>query len=245
MFTNRTIIVTGGANGIGKEIAIQFANHGGNVVIADRDTMNGKKLEADLANSGKKCLFVETDVKKERDIIRLVETTLQVYGTIDVLVNNAGISKFHSFFDLSVAEWDEVIQTNLRSVFLCSREAAKRMKSKGGCIINIASTRAFMSEANTEGYSASKGGILSLTHAMAASLHPYRIRVNSVSPGWIHTGNSEELSEQDHLQHWSGRVGKPEDIARACLFLADSKNDFITGQNITIDGGMTRKMIYE
>lgn len=119
------------------------------------------------------------------------------------------------------------------------------MKDKGGAIINIASTRAQMSEPHTEAYSATKGGISSLTHSLAITLGEYGIRVNSISPGWIETGDYSALREIDHSQHPSGRVGKPEDIARACCFLADLENDFITGENLVIDGGMTRKMIYE
>ena len=120
------------------------------------------------------------------------------------------------------------------------------MKSNGGgVIINIASTRALMSEPDSEAYAASKGGIVALTHALAASLAPDRIRVNCISPGWIETGDYSQLREEDHHQHLSGRVGRPDDIARACLFLSSSENDFINGENIVIDGGMTRRMIYE
>ncbi|MCK9906341.1 SDR family oxidoreductase, partial [Frankia sp. Cpl3] len=117
-------------------------------------------------------------------------------------------------------EWDTVINTNLRSVFLCSREAAKVMRTQGGgSIVNMASTRALMSEPETEAYAASKGGILALTHALAISFAPDHIRVNAISPGWIEVGDYEALREIDHTQHPSGRVGKPEDIARACLYL--------------------------
>jgi NAD(P)-dependent dehydrogenase (short-subunit alcohol dehydrogenase family) len=149
-------------------------------------------------------------------------------------------------FEISVEEWDEIINTNLRSVFLCSREAAKVMKiSGGGSIVNIASTRAFMSEPNSEAYAATKGGIVALTHAMAASFSPYHIRVNCISPGWIETGDYARLTDADHEQHFSGRVGKPEDVAKACLYLTSDGNEFINGTNIILDGGMTRKMIYE
>jgi hypothetical protein len=245
MFQNKTVIVTGGANGIGRSIVQAFANAFANVVVADVDVDAGKTLEKQLLASGKQVFFVETDMRKEEEIRRLVEFTIQKYGGIDVLINNVGISKFIPLFEMSVAEWDDILNTNLRSVFLCSKEAARFMKETGGSIINIASTRAFMSEPNTEGYAASKGGIIALTHALAASLSPYHIRVNSVSPGWIHTGDTSALSERDHKQHWSGRVGEPFDIARACLFLANPENDFINGENITVDGGMTKKMIYE
>jgi len=245
MFQNKTVIVTGGANGIGRSIVQAFANAFANVVIADIDAEAGKILEKQLLASGKQVFFVATDMRKEEDIRRLVEFTIQKYGGINVLINNVGISKFIPLFEMSVAEWDDILNTNLRSAFLCSKEAAKFMKETGGSIINIASTRAFMSEPNTEGYAASKGGIIALTHALAASLSPYHICVNAVSPGWIHTGDISELSEYDHKQHWSGRVGESFDIARACLFLANPENDFINGENIIIDGGMTKKMIYE
>jgi NAD(P)-dependent dehydrogenase (short-subunit alcohol dehydrogenase family) len=118
-------------------------------------------------------------------------------------------------------------------------------KNGGGSIVNIASTRAFMSQPNSEAYAATKGGIVALTHAMAASLAPDRIRVNCISPGWIETGDYSLLKETDHIQHFSGRVGLPADIARACIFLTQEANSFINGTNLTIDGGMTRKMIYE
>jgi hypothetical protein len=179
-------------------------------------------------------------------VVKLIEKTEERYGRLDILINNAGFGCWKSPYDLTVEEWDSVINTNLRGTFLCSREAAKIMrKSGGGSIVNIASTRAIMSEPDSESYAASKGGILALTHALAVSLGPDRIRVNAISPGWIETGDYEKLREIDHLQHPAGRVGKPEDIARACLFLTADENSFITGINLVIDGGMTRKMIYE
>ncbi|PAM96137.1 oxidoreductase, partial [Flavobacterium sp. IR1] len=157
------------------------------------------------------------------------------FERIDILINNAGVSSFKSPFDLDVSEWDDVIHTNLRSVFIFTKEAAKVMQqNKYGAIVNIASTRATMSEPNSEAYAASKGGIISLTHAFAASLQDSGIRVNAISPGWIHTGDAGELREVDHNQHFSKRVGVPEDIARACLFLTLKENSFITGENIVI-----------
>lgn len=243
-FKGKTVIVTGGASGIGLSIAESFARKEANVVIADIDEMNGKQLEDRLNKTGLNSLFIKTDVKNETDIKELITKSFETFGSIDILINNAGISKFHSFFELSVEMWDEVINTNLRSVFLCSREAAKLMK-QGSSIINLTSTRAIMSESGTEAYSASKGGIRAITHAMASTLAEKGIRVNCISPGWIETGEYGNLREVDHKQHFSNRVGKPGDIARTCLFLAHPKNDFITGENITVDGGMTRKMIYE
>ncbi len=176
-----------------------------------------------------------------------MKKTVETFGKLDILINNAGIFKPISPYDLSIEEWDNMIHTNLRSVFLCSREAAKymRLNPNGGSIVSMASTRAFMSEPHTETYAATKGGIISLTHALASSFAPDRIKVNCISPGWIETGDYQQLRDIDHEQHFSRRVGKPEDIARACFYLTNEQNDFVTGINLTVDGGMTKKMIYE
>ncbi len=204
---------------------------------------------------GSKGVYVKGDTGSEADIDAWIERTAGELGCPDVLINNAGIMVRRPFLELPVADFDRVIAVNLRGAFLCSQKVARRMvaeKKRGGAIINIASTRAFMSEPGTEAYTASKGGIAALTHGMAISLGPCGIRVNAVSPGWIETrdwqywarAETPKHSERDKLQHPVGRVGKPEDIAEACLFLAEH-GGFITGQNIVVDGGMTVKMIYE
>lgn len=247
-FTNKVVIVTGGANGIGRGVAIAYAERGAKVVVADIDLKAGN-LAADEIRSrgGGEVLFEKTDVRKQEDIIRLIESTKSTFGKIDILINNAGKGVFKSPYEITVEEWDDVIQINLRSVFLCSREAAKYMRDNedGGSIVNIASTRALMSEPNSEAYAASKGGIVAVTHALATSLSEDRITVNAISPGWIHNGDESQLTTLDHNQHLSKRVGKPSDIARACLYLTTHENDFVTGINLVVDGGMTRKMIYE
>jgi len=247
MFENKTVIVTGAAQGIGKEVAAQYAKMGASVVMADINEELGKTVCSQLVRDGYKAIFVPTDVRKEQEVIHLMTTAVAHFKTIDILINNAGIFKPASPYDLPMETFDDIINTNLRSVFLCSREAAKfmRLNPKGGAIVSMASTRAFMSEPHTESYAATKGGIVALTHALASSLGPDSIRVNCISPGWIETGDYGSLKESDHLQHFSGRVGKPEDIARACFYLTDEKNDFVTGINLTVDGGMTKKMIYE
>jgi len=246
-FLNKTVIITGAANGIGKGIALLYAEYGANVVIADMDSAAGAQTAARIKELGGEALFVRTDVRLEADIVRLLETAFKTYSHIDILINNAGKSAFKPLFDLSVEEWDDVINTDLRSVFICSREAAKymRLNKDGGSIVNIASTRAIMSEPNSEAYAASKGGIVAITHALAASLSEDRITVNAISPGWIATGDYAQLRKIDHEQHLSKRVGKPDDIARACLYLTARENNFVTGINLIVDGGMTRKMIYE
>lgn len=246
-FSNKTVVITGAGNGIGRGIAFLYAEKGANVVLADIDEKAGTQTVGMIKEQGGEALFIHTDVKLETDIERLMEITNQKYGQIDILINNAGKGLFKSPYEVSIDEWDDIINTNLRSVFLGSREAAKymRLNKEGGSIVNIASTRAIMSEPNSESYAATKGGIVAITHALAASFSKDRITVNAISPGWIETGDYTKLSPLDHEQHLSKRVGKPDDIARACLYLTAKENDFVTGINLVVDGGMTRKMIYE
>jgi len=242
MYNDKIVIITGGASGIGSGIVHAFYEAGAKVVIADYHLENGKQTEKKY-NSERVCFF-ETDVSDERSVVSLVNYVMGKFGRVDILINNAGISSFSNFYEMTVEHWDRVINTNLKGVFLCTREVA-RVIEEGGAIVNISSTRAFMSEPHSEAYAASKGGIVALTHALAATLSEKKVRVNCISPGWIETNDYEELREIDHSQHFSKRVGKSSDIARGCLFLCDPNNDFITGTNITIDGGMTKKMIYE
>ncbi|WP_075981626.1 glucose 1-dehydrogenase [Bacillus massilinigeriensis] len=246
-FREEVVIVTGGANGIGAGIAHTYAKNGAIVVIADIDETAGNRISSDIIKDGGHSLFINTDVRSEKEIIHLMKTTKDTFGKMNILINNAGKGMFKSIFELTIEEWDDTIQTNLRSVFLASRAAAILMKENksGGSIVNIASTRAIMSEPNSEAYAATKGGILALTHALAASLSPYHITVNAISPGWIETGDYDQLKPSDHEQHFSKRVGRPDDIAKACLYLTGKENDFVTGINLVVDGGMTRKMIYE
>ncbi|TYR81731.1 SDR family oxidoreductase [Priestia megaterium] len=246
-FEQLVVIVTGAANGIGKEVSREYAKKGARVVLADVDETEGLHHAEAINRMGGQAIFVKTDIRKEEDVIQLMNKTVEQYGTIDILINNAGVSRWKSPYELSIDEWDDIINTNLRSVFLCSREAAKIMRENetGGSIVNLASTRAIMSEPNTEAYAATKGGIVALTHALAISLSDDYITVNAISPGWIETNNYEELREIDHAQHPSKRVGTPLDIAKACLYLTHVDNNFVTGTNLVVDGGMTRKMIYE
>lgn len=252
-FGEHTAVVTGGAQGIGKAVCQALGRAGARVVIADCDEEAGAESLLDLQHEGIEADFILTDVANPDDVQRLMTQTHERFGGIHVIVNNAGIGATVPIEALEIADFDRVIAINLRSVLLTAKHALPYMKASGGVIVNIASTRAFMSEPNTESYAASKGGLLSLTHALAISLGRHKIRVNALSPGWIDTSNWKKrsqrgqahLSQSDHAQHPAGRVGKPEDIARAVLFLADPQADFITGANLVVDGGMTVKMIYE
>ena len=244
-YQDKVVVVTGAGQGIGRGVAEAYAAQGAKVVIAELRDDLGLDTETFIREQGGKALHVRTDVCDPDQIVELMKTVQERFGTIHILINNAGVSRFGSPYELTVEEWDTVINTNLRSTFLCSRETAKIMRRHNeGSIVNIASTRAFQSEENSEAYAASKGGIISLTHALAASLAHDSIQVNSISPGWIETKNWDDLRDIDHVQHWSGRVGKVVDIANACLFLTHPANRFVNGTNLTIDGGMTKTMIY-
>lgn len=243
-FSNKTLFITGAASGIGAEIVKQFRSHGANVCFCDIDIEKGEAL-ATLSGAH----FIEADTADESALESAFLQTIKMFGDVDIVINNVGISAFKPLIEISVEEFDRVLSTNLRSAFITSRLFARHRNSndgraKYGRIINMSSTRHIQSEPHSEAYAASKGGVVALTHALALSLAEFNITVNSISPGWIDNGNFGDISEADHRQHPSGRVGTPSDIARICLFLADPANDFINGENIVVDGGMTKKMIY-
>ncbi|SHK26337.1 hypothetical protein SAMN02745227_01921 [Anaerobranca californiensis DSM 14826] len=244
-YLDKVVIVTGGGSGIGRGLCQAFAAQGAKVIIAEIDEKKGKELEEILNSSGYIAHFIHTDMGNLYSIKAMVEKVEKMWGKIDVLINNAAIAHNAPLWERDDRDWERVIAVNLSGPYYAAKYSSKLMaKGNGGVIINIASTRAFMSEKDTEPYSASKGGIIALTHSLAISLGEYNIRVNSISPGWIHTGEETELTEGDHRQHPIGRVGKIEDVVAPCLYLASGKAGFITGENIVIDGGMTKKMIY-
>ena len=240
----RRVFVTGGAHGIGRAIVEAFAGKGDRVVFCDIDIERGNEV---AAVSGAR--FLAIDVCDKGALEGAVTALLDEWGDLDVIVNNVGVSRFESITRTSVEHFELVLNTNLRSAFITSRLLAMHREKSGsanpyGRIVNLCSTRYLQSEPGSEAYAASKGGIWSLTHALAVSLAPYHITVNCIAPGWINVNEDELLREEDHNFHLSGRVGRVEDIARTCLFLCERGSDFINGQCITVDGGVTRKMIY-
>lgn len=238
MKENRKVaVVTGAAGGIGKVIVNMFADNGFTVIAVDVNS-------ADFSSS--EIHFQKADLCSYEDICRVFDYARKNFGGVHVLVNNGAISKFSkSVFDITPEEFRKVIDTNLYGSFMCCKQFIEANKGMDyGRIINMASTRWHQNQADWEAYGASKGGLVSLTNTLCVSLSETPITVNAISPGWIQCSEYDTLSEEDHRQHPSGRVGVPEDIARMVMFLSAPENDFINGANIVIDGGMTKKMIY-
>lgn len=250
-FVGKVCVVTGGARGIGAAIAHRLGLEGCKVAILDVDREAGEQRVKMLSSMSIESIFIYADVSNEDHVREAMDTVYKRFKAINVLVNNAGIGfSGKSLEEQTLDEWRRIIDVNLTGPWLCSKHAVRYMKLSGGVIINIASTRAFQSEPNTEPYSASKGGLVALTHALAISLAKYGIRVVSVSPGWIDTSawqippKGSRLSPLDHMWHPAGRVGRPEDIAALVAFLASDEASWITGVNIVIDGGVSAKMVY-
>lgn len=230
--TARVALVTGAARGIGAGIAARLAADGWRVVAADRDP-------AAAPPGGRAAVC---DVTDEAAVAALLAGIAAEEARLDGLVCNAGIMIRKPIGALSLAEWNAVLATNLTATFLLVRAAAPLLCAARGAVVTIASTRAHMSEPDTEAYAASKGGLVALTHALSISLGP-AVRVNAISPGWIATKGSAPRPE-DHADHPAGRVGVPADIAALAAWLLGPESGFVTGAEFIADGGMTRKMIY-
>jgi len=234
----KSVIVTGAARGIGAGIAARLASDGWNVVATDIDS-------AALASTARQIGVhaIAADAADEADVRRIVSEALSQFNGIDAVVANAGINANGPLASTSLEAWNRVLSVNLTSLFLLAREAETALRAAKGGIVAIASTRAHMSEPDTLAYSATKGGVVALTHALAMTLGP-DVRVNCISPGWIDTGKWGPLKPSDHAQHPVGRVGTPDDIAAAVAFLLSAESGFMTGSELIIDGGMTRRMLY-
>ena len=243
----RVALVTGAARGIGLGIAAWLISEGWRVVLADVDRKRGTTVAEVM---GDNAVFVYMDVSREEQVAAGVAQVLGQFGRLDALVCNAAVSDPHNttLESLDLAHWNRVLAVNLTGPMLLAKHCAPYLRAHGGSIVNLASTRARQSEADTEAYAASKGAILALTHALAVSLGP-QVRVNAVSPGWIDSRDpsqrrADPLSELDHAQHPAGRVGVIEDVAAMVAWLLSRNAGFVTGQEFVVDGGMSKKMVF-
>ena len=236
-------LITGAGQGIGRAIALGFSRRDTRVVVADVRRSNAFRVQAEIKNTGKKAFALEVDVSSEPSVTRMIERTLEEFGTIDILVNDAGIYPSTSVEDLTQELWDQVIGTNLTGTFLCSRAAVPIMlEKKKGRIINISSSTAFRGAKNGAHYAASKAGIIGFTKALALELAPFGITVNAVCPGLTdtaqprgHMTNEELYSKKERIP--LQRIAQPEDIVGPVVFLASDKASHVTGQSVLVNGG--------
>ncbi len=237
--SRKVALVTGAAGTIGGALVQRFATDGWAVAAVDVDE-GGAEVAASAGG-----LFLRADVGDEGEVRDAIARTLERFGGLDALICNAAMTDIATgpLAEVAYADWRAQLRVNLDGPFLCAKHGCRALSERRGSIVHISSTRAFMSEADTFAYSASKGALQALTHAMAISLGP-EVRVNAIAPGWIHGGDPGELEAEDHAQHPAGRVGRPEDIAGAAAYLVGDDAGFVTGATLVVDGGMTRKMIY-
>ena len=240
----KVAIITGASRGIGREIALLFAREGARLVLTARNSESLKRVAQEIGALGcpEPTLF-PLDVKEAQKVAELVDKTLDKYKRVDILVNNAGVTRDGLFVRMSEADWDEVLDTNLKGTFLCTRAVAKvMMRQRSGRIISLASVIGVIGNAGQANYAASKAGIIAMTKSVAKELGSRNILVNAIAPGFIDTEMTRLLGDEVKNAILKsipvGYFGKPEDVAKAALYLASDENSFITGQVITVDGGM-------
>jgi NAD(P)-dependent dehydrogenase (short-subunit alcohol dehydrogenase family) len=243
-FTGKVVLVTGAGHGIGKGIARRFAQAGARVAVHYHSSQeDAKALVEEIASQGGQAAVLQADLTQEEAVSQLFTRITTIFGRLDVLVNNAGNYPVTPFLGLELGEWDSVISANLRNLFLCTQTAARIMQSQveGGVILNIASIEGSFPAFGHSHYNAAKAGVLLFTKSVARELAPFNIRINAVSPGLIGKPGIEQ-DWPDGVNRWKKsaplvRLGEPEDVADACLFLASPAARWITGIDLVVDGG--------
>jgi len=240
---DKVALITGGARGIGQAIAMTFAREGADIVVADVNLEIAQKTASEIESLGRKAMALEMDVTNYDKVEEGINKILDKMGKVDILVNNAGITKDNLILRMSQVEWDAVINVNLKGTFNCIRAVSRPMvKQRSGRIISIASIIGLMGNPGQANYAASKAGIIALTKTVAKELASRNINANAVAPGFIQTEMTAKLPEEIKKKMLEaiplGKLGTPEDVANVCLFLASQESSYITGQTITIDGGM-------
>lgn len=244
MLNGSVAIVTGAARGIGRAIAFELAAAGAAVVVNDVGNQeNAEETVNRITASGGMAMFIQADVTQASDVDKLVSTTIEKYGKIDILVNNAGITRDNLLLRMKEADWDTVLNVNLKSVFLCTKAVSRGMlKQRSGAIVNIASVVGIFGNPSQANYAASKAGIIGFTKSMAKELASRGIRVNAVAPGYISTDMTASLPEDVKKEFIKGiplgHMGTAEEVAKAVLFLVSPAASYITGQTLSVDGGM-------
>ncbi|HNR04282.1 MAG TPA: 3-oxoacyl-[acyl-carrier-protein] reductase [Bacillota bacterium] len=240
----KTAVVTGGSRGIGRAIALELASCGANVVVNyTRNSKAADEVVAEIEAMGSSGMAVKADVSIASEVENLVNEVLKTFGSIDILVNNAGITRDNLIIRMTEKEFDEVINTNLKGTFICTKAVSRVMiKQKSGKIINVSSVVGIVGNAGQSNYAAAKAGLIGFTKSMAKELAKRGINVNAVAPGFIQTDMTSVLPDNVKEEFLKSiplmRIGKPEDIAKTVLFLVSEYSDYITGQVINIDGGM-------
>jgi len=240
---NKVALITGGARGIGRAIGIVFAKEGADIVVADVNQETAQQTASEIEALGVKVLALEMDVTNFEKVEEGINKILDKMGKVDILVNNAGITKDNLLLRMSPADWDAVINVNLKGTFNCIKAVSRPMiKQRSGKIISIASIIGLMGNPGQANYAASKAGIIALTKTVAKELASRNINANAVAPGFIQTAMTDKLPEEIKKKMLEAiplaKLGTPEDVANVCLFLASEESSYITGQTITIDGGM-------
>ena len=241
---DKVAIITGGGSGIGKETALLFAKEGAKIVIADYEEEASRQTLDEIVNNGSSAIFVKTDVKEIEEVEKMVEKTLEEYGTIDILVNNAGITRDGLLKDISNEKWNKVLEINLTGVFNCTKIASQVMTEKeSGVIINASSAVGIYGNIGQTNYAATKSGVIGMTKTWAKELGKKGVRVNAVAPGFIKTNMTAKVPEKILNKMEGnvplGRLGEPIDVAKVYLFLASDEADYINGAVIEVTGGLT------